>query len=102
MGDRKITLCRELTKRFESVQATTLLKAVDYYEKQEPRGEYVLVLEGLSRKQMQEDEQDKWNSLSIEEHMQFYLEQGMDKKEAMKKVATDRGTTKREIYQALL
>lgn len=102
LGERRITLCRELTKKFETVFPTTLEGAVSYYEENEPKGEYVLVLEGLSRKRLIEDRQEEWEKLTIEEHMKIYEDQGMERKEAMKKVASDRGVSKREIYQALL
>ena len=102
VGQRRITLCRELTKKFETVFPTTLEDALVFYEENEPKGEYVLVLEGKSREEILQDEQTKWESMSIEEHMAFYEEQGIDKKSAMKMVATDRGVSKRDIYQALL
>ncbi len=102
LGQRRITLCRELTKKFETVFPTTLEDALVYYEENEPKGEYVLVLEGKSREEILQDEQAKWESMSIEEHMVFYEEQGIDRKSAMKMVATDRGVSKRDIYQALL
>ncbi len=102
VGQRRITLCRELTKKFETVFPTTLEDALVFYEENEPKGEYVLVLEGKSREEILQDEQTKWESMSIEEHMAFYEEQGIDRKSAMKMVATDRGVSKRDIYQALL
>ena len=102
LGERRITLCRELTKKFETIMPTTLEGAADYYEENEPKGEYVLVIEGKSRKEIKEEQQKSWESMSIEEHMAFYEKQGIDRKSAMKKVAADRGVGKREIYQALL
>lgn len=102
LGERRITLCRELTKRFETVFPTTLEGALGFYEGNEPKGEYVLVIEGLDRNRVQKDEQREWEKLTIEEHMKFYEEQGMERKEAMKKVAADRGISKRDVYQALL
>ena len=102
LGERRITLCRELTKKFETIMPTTLEGAADYYEENEPKGEYVLVIEGKSRKEIEEEQQKSWESMSIEEHMAFYEKQGIDRKSAMKKVAADRGVGKREIYQALL
>ena len=102
LGERRTTLCRELTKKFETVMPTTLEGAVAYYEENEPKGEYVLVIEGKSRKEIEEEQQKSWESMSIEEHMAFYEKQGIDRKSAMKKVAADRGVGKREIYQALL
>ncbi len=102
MGERRITLCRELTKRFETVFPTTLGEAINFYEENEPKGEYVLVIEGLDRNQVEQDKREEWEQLSVDEHMKLYEDQGIDRKEAMKKVAADRGVSKREIYQALL
>ena len=102
LGQRRITLCRELTKKFETVFPTTLEDVQHYYEENEPKGEYVLILEGRSRKCQQEEEQKQWEALSIEEHMKIYEDQGVEKKAAMKRVAADRGVSKRDVYQALL
>lgn len=102
VGQRRITLCRELTKKFETVMPTTLQQAISYYEENEPKGEYVLVLQGKSREEIRQSEQAKWEEMSIEEHMAYYEGQGIDRKNAMKLVAADRGVGKREIYQALL
>lgn len=102
LGDRRITLCRELTKRFETIMPTTIQEALSFYEREEPRGEYVLVVEGKSLQQKEEERQASWQSMTIEEHMAFYEEGGMDAKTAMKQVAKDRGVPKREIYQYLL
>ncbi|MCD8241910.1 MAG: 16S rRNA (cytidine(1402)-2'-O)-methyltransferase [Lachnospiraceae bacterium] len=102
LGNRKLTLCKELTKKHETAFQTTLDGALQYYEENEPRGEYVLVLEGRSRRQMQEERQEAMRERPLEEHMRFYEEQGMDRREAMRQVAKDRGVSKRDIYQALL
>lgn len=102
VGNRKITVCRELTKRHETAFATTLEEAISYYENNGPKGECVLVLEGKSRMEMREEEISRWEEMSVEEHMEYYLSQGIEKKEAMKRVAKDRGVGKRDIYQALL
>ncbi len=102
LGDRKVSLCRELTKLHETVWSGTLPEAVDYYEANEPRGEFVLVIEGRDRQQMKAEQQEEWKSKPLREHMQLYLDQGMDEKSAMKAVAKDRGVGKREIYQQLL
>ncbi len=102
LGNRRITVCRELTKKHETAFATTIMEALAYYEKQEPKGECVLVIEGKSREQIRQEEVAKWETMSIEEHMDFYLNQGIDKKEAMKKVAKDRGIGKRDVYQMLI
>ena len=101
LGDRDVTLCRELTKKFESVMPTTLKKALEYYKSQEPKGEYVLVLRGKSPEEKRKEEISVWENMSVEEHMTYYQEQGMDSKAAMKQVAKDRGVGKREIYAYL-
>ena len=98
---RRITVCRELTKRHETAFATTLGDACAHYEANDPKGECVLVIEGKSREAMAQEEKARWEEMSIEEHMEMYLSQGIDKKEAMKKVAKDRGVSKREIYNYL-
>ena len=102
LGDRKITVCKELTKKHETGFETTLKEAVPYYEQNEPRGEYVLVLEGCSRQQMDQEAQDAWKEMSLGDHMKLYEEQGMNRKDAMKQVAKDRGVSKREIYARLI
>ena len=102
LGNRRITICRELTKKHETAFVTTLEDAVNYYEENEPKGECVLVLEGRSREELRQEEVAKWEEMSIEEHMDYYLNQGIQKKEAMKMVAKDRGVAKRDIYQQLL
>lgn len=101
LGNRKITLCRELTKKFESVMPTDLEGALAYYEAEEPRGEYVLVLEGKSFQEQRQEQIASWEAMSIEAHMAHYEGQGMERKEAMKQVAKDRGVGKREIYSYL-
>lgn len=98
LGERKITLCRELTKKFETVFPTTLENALEYYKTEEPRGEYVLVLEGKSHEELRQEEIASWEEMTVEEHMAYYEAQGMDNKTAMKQVAKDRGVGKREIY----
>jgi len=101
LGNRRITLCRELTKKFETVLPTTLEEALAKYEEEEPRGEYVLVLEGKSFERKKEEAIKTWEEMTIEEHMAYYEAQGMDSKAAMKQVAKDRGVGKREIYSYL-
>ena len=102
VGNRKITLCRELTKKFETIMPTTLQESLTFYEKEVPRGEYVLVLEGKSFQKQIEEKQLSFSDISIEEHMKIYEDQGMDRKEAMKMVAKDRGLSKRDVYQVLI
>lgn len=102
LGDRRISVCRELTKTHETVFRTTVSEALSYYETEEPRGECVLVVEGKNRLEIQQEQERSWEAISIEEHMKRYLDSGMDKKEAMKLVAKDRGMKKRDVYQYLL
>lgn len=101
-GMRKIAVCKELTKRHETVYRDTISGALDYYTANEPKGEYVLVIEGRSPKELLEEKRAAWDDMSIEEHFNMYVSQGMDKKDAMKLVAKDRGVSKRDIYNALL
>ena len=102
LGNRRVTVCRELTKKHETAFLTPLEESVAYYEENEPKGECVLVLEGRSREELRQEEVAKWEEMTIEEHMDYYLNQGIQKKEAMKLVAKDRGVSKRDIYQKLL
>ncbi len=102
LGNRRITVCRELTKKHETLFKTDLEKALDWYRENPPKGECVLVLEGRSREEMKAEERSRWGDISVPEHMEFYLKQGMEKKEAMKQVAKDRGVSKRDIYGILL
>ena len=102
LGDRRLTVCRELTKKFETAFQTTFSEAIRYYEEQGVRGECVLVIEGRSREELVQEAQQSWEAISVEEHMEHYLSTGMDRKSAMKQVAKDRGVGKREIYQMLL
>ena len=102
LGDRRISIVKELTKIHENVFRTTIKGAVEYYEANEPKGEFVLVIEGRDPKELKNEAVKSWEELSVSEHMQLYLDEGMDKKDAMKAVAKDRGVGKREIYDALL
>ena len=101
LGERQVSVCRELTKRHETVYRALLPEAAAYYEKNAPKGEGVVVIQGLSRAEIEREEKAKWADMSIEEHMELYLSQGLDKKEAMKRTAKDRGVQKREIYNYL-
>ena len=102
LGNRRITICRELTKKFEDIMPTTLEQAIVYYTEKDPRGEYVLVIEGHRLEKQAQEKQADWQEMSIADHMKYYEETGISHKDAMKKVAVDRGVGKREIYQALL
>lgn len=99
---RRITICRELTKKYEEAYRTTFEEAVSHYEDEEPKGECVIVIEGRSISEMVEEQQKYWEDMTMEEHMDIYLDQGIDRKEAMKLVAKDRGIAKRDVYQSLL
>ncbi len=102
VGERRVTICRELTKKHETVFASTLSESLSFYEQNEPRGECVIVMEGRSRRELRREEQKKWEELSVQEHVGHYEALGMDRKEAMKQAAKDRGVSKREIYAQLL
>lgn len=102
LGNRRLSICRELTKRYEEKTLTTIEDSLIFYKDNEPRGEYVLVLEGKTFEEQRKEQQESWESTSIEAHMAVYEEQGIDHKEAMKLVAKDRGISKRDVYQALL
>ncbi len=102
LGDRNLTLCRELTKLHETVQQLTLGSAIEYFKQNDPKGEYVLVIDGISQETLDKKEQEQWSRYSVPEHLEYYMAQNLSKKDAMKKVAQDRGVSKREIYQILL
>ena len=102
LGERRVTVCRELTKKHETAFLTTLSGALAYYQENDPKGECVIVMEGRSRKEMEEEKQQQWETMPLEEHMKIYENQGMSRKEAMKAVAKDRGVSRRDIYQQLL
>ena len=101
LGDRRLTVCRELTKRYEDKMQGSFSEMIAYYQEHEPRGEYVLVIEGKSFEDLTLEEQESWQEMSVEEHVAFYEGQGMDRKAAMKQAARDRGVSKRDIYQVL-
>ena len=102
LGNRSMSVCRELTKKYETVVSGLISEVLEHFEVEEPRGECVLVIQGKDFAEIEKEEQEKWQELSIKEHVEKYIAQGMDKKEAMKVVANDRGVSKRDIYQALL
>jgi len=99
IGNRKISMCRELTKMYEEIIRLTLQEAIEYYKEKAPRGEYVLVIEGKSKEDIDKDEKAKWDALTIEEHIEKYITEGISKKDAMKKVAKVRGMAKSEVYK---
>lgn len=100
-SERGIAICKELTKRYENRMLTTIGAALAYYETNEPRGEYVLVIDGKSRSEIKKEQQEQWESISVAAHVERYENQGMDRKEAMKAAAKDRGVSKRDIYREL-
>ncbi len=102
LGNRRITVCRELTKKHETAFRTTFEQALSAYEAEEPRGECVIVIEGISVRELEEEKIRSWEEMSLEDHLEYYMKGGMDKKEAMKAVAKDRGVSRREIYQQTL
>ncbi len=102
LGNRELTLCRELTKKYETIVSTDLEEALALYASEEPRGEYVLVLAGRPRRELQEERQRQWEGMDLADHVKMYEEQGMERMEAMKRVARERGISKRDVYQNLL
>lgn len=102
LGNRELTVCKELTKRYENATKTTFEDVIRFYENNEPKGEYVLVISGKTFETKEQEAREAWESLSVEEHMAHYEASGMERKEAMKQVAKDRGISKRDVYQALL
>ena len=102
LGNRRITICRELTKKHETAWQTHIAEACEYYQENAPKGECVLVIEGRSREELKAEEQEQWEQMPLEAHMERYESQGMDHKSAMKRVAKDRGVSKRDIYRMLL
>jgi 16S rRNA (cytidine1402-2'-O)-methyltransferase len=101
-GDRRAVTIKELTKKHEKRESGTVSELLEFYKKNEPKGEFVIVIEGKKHSELLEEEQQQWESISLEEHMKLYMDKGMSKKEAMKQVAVDRGVPKREIYAKLL
>lgn len=101
---RSISLVRELTKLHEEVWRTTLGEAAQAYggDEKKARGEYVLVIEGRDRQELLDEKRGEWDMMSIPEHVRLYEERGDDKKTAMKKVAQERGISKRDVYRECL
>ena len=100
-GDRRISICKELTKKYENMMSTTLLEAVKFYTETQPKGEYVLVIDGKSFEDIAKESMSKWEEMSIEEHYEYYTGKGLEPKEAMKSVAKDRGISKRDVYNVV-
>ena len=101
LGNREITLCRELTKKFETIEETDIETALKNMEENAPRGEYVVVIKGKDPEEVRAENAGKWEGVPIEEHMAFYEDRGMDRKSAMKAVAADLMITKRDVYKML-
>ncbi|KPU43067.1 ribosomal RNA small subunit methyltransferase I [Oxobacter pfennigii] len=99
LGNRKVAICRELTKKFEEILRVSLKEALQVYDNKEPRGEYVIIIEGKDKKELIEEQQRHWQSMSIEEHIDIYIKKGFNKKDALKMAAKDRGISKRELYK---
>ncbi len=100
--DRTLSICKELTKKYENIMITTFEEALEYYQSNEPKGEYVLVIAGKSKETLIKESRQQWDTMSVAKHVQMYMDSGMDKKEAMKAAAKDRGVSKRDIYNELL
>ena len=101
-GNRRIALARELTKKFEEIVRCTLDEAIEKYEKETPKGEFVLILDGTDEKLLEEAKMSSWNEISLVEHVKRYTDTGLDRKDALKKVAEDRGVSKRDVYNSLI
>ena len=102
LGERAITVCRELTKHYETAFRSTFSEALAYYQQTPPKGECVIVIAGKPKQQIQEEGYQKWQTIPLAEHLEQYISDGMDKKQAMKQVADDRGISKRDVYQQLI
>lgn len=102
LGDRRITLAREITKKHETIEPMMLSQAIARYEEEDPRGEFVIVIEGLDVKKLEEEKKSSFEAMSVEEHVQMYVDKGMSKKDAIKQAAVDRGVPKRDVYNAVM
>lgn len=99
--NRELSVCRELTKTHEEVILTSFGEAAAYYEEKEPKGEFVLVVKGRPAEETEQEQKELWQELSEEEHVALYTARGIDRKEAMRLAAKDRGVSRRDIYNAL-
>lgn len=102
LGNRSVTICKELTKAHENTFLFTLSTAIEYFSETPPKGEFVIVLAGADKEEIVKEERKKWDAISLQEHLDIYLSQGVIKNDAIKQVAKDRGVPKRDVYQALL
>lgn len=101
LGNRRIALARELTKKFEEVDRLTLKQAIEMYKEKVPRGEYVIILEGACKSKLDQEKAKEWDDISLEQHFEFYIQSGLDRKEALKRIASDKGMTRKEIYDSM-
>lgn len=99
LGNRRIAVCRELTKKHEQFFRTDLKTAATYYAENDAKGECILVIQGVTHEQLEAEAVKQWEEMTILEHLQYYMNQGTDKKEATKQVAVDRKIPKREVYE---
>lgn len=99
LGERRISVSREITKKFEETVRADIIEVIEIFRKRAVKGEFVLVIEGIAEKELIDIELKKWDNITVEEHLKMYLKQGLDKKEAIKKVAEDRKLPKKEIYK---
>lgn len=102
LGDRNVSIVKELTKRYENVNKTTFSQALVAYSGCDPKGEHVLVIEGKNKQQIEAEKMDAYANLSIADHVAQYESKGYERKEAMRMAAKDRGISKRDVYQALI
>lgn len=101
LGERNVATVREITKKFEQINKGNFEELITHFTENEPRGEFVIIIEGTDENDLKQKKLDDWLSLTVEHHMEVYLSQGQDEKNAMKQVAKDRNVSKREIYAAL-
>ncbi|WP_300382208.1 16S rRNA (cytidine(1402)-2'-O)-methyltransferase [Clostridium sp.] len=99
LGDRKISACRELTKLYEEIYRNSISRTIEYFSDNRPRGEFVLVIEGKTDKEIKAEKEALWSDLNIKEHLIKVIETGIDKKEAIKIVSIERGLPKKEVYK---
>lgn len=102
LGDRPMTICRELTKVHEEIRPTSISDALVFYKTETPRGEYVLIIEGTDPDKLKQEQKAFWNELDISDHVKYYMDKGFDKKSSMKMAARDRGVSKSVIYNSLV
>ena len=102
IGNRKIAICRELTKKHEEILRLSLSEAINHYREKSPKGEYVLILQGLTKEEIEKEKEEKYEHLSIKDHILEYIDKGNSKKEAIKLVAKERNIPKSDVYKESL